>query len=337
MSRYARQLALPELSQAHQDFLKNTKLLMVGAGGLGAAALPWLAGAGIGHIKIADGDTVDVTNLHRQTIFRESDAGKNKAELAAEYLRGLNPEIKVTAIAQHVSGPIGDFDIILDGTDNFETKTLLNDISIETKTPLISASVEGFKGIAAIFAGFDRNAPCYHCLFPELPTDCKTCVEGGILGTVAGLAGLWQAHLTLCFLLGIGDAKPGTLITMDFKTMRTQQLLLHKDPACAKCGRANYGAKRPMTSVPSIPVIHPNNLKNCIIVDVRNDDEVAAEPIPGALHMQLDTIPERYSELPKDKLIAFACRSNKRSMSAAQYLRALGYENVCVMDRTVAA
>ncbi len=355
MKRYEKQLLLPGLTQAHQDFLKGTKLLMVGAGGLGAAALPYLAGAGIGHITIMDGDAVDITNLHRQTIFKELDVGKNKAECAAVYLRALNPDIEVTAIPRRICHPEAKpkdpapdkrdpsvaalsqddnkFDIILDGTDNFETKSLLNDISIRLKTPLIGASVEEFKGSVALFAGSDANAPCYHCLFPELPIDCVNCNDAGILGTVPGLAGMYQAHLALCFLLGIGDIGPGTVLSLDFQTMRMQHLKLPKNPECGVCKKSPYGAQRRMTTAPKIPLIHPDDLQNHIIVDVRNDDEVAADPITGALHIRLDTIPARYNELPKDKLLAFACVSNVRSRRAAEYLYGLGYTNVCVMDR----
>lgn len=338
MSRYEKQLLLPELTQGHQDLLKNTKLLMVGAGGLGAPALPYLAGAGIGHITIVDDDIVDVSNLHRQTIFKTSDAGKNKAELTATYLRELNPEIKVTAVPQRLNpgDDIDGFDIILDGTDNFESKQLLNEISIRSKTPLVAASVEGFNGTIAIFAGFDKNSPCYHCLFPELPLDCKSCIEGGILGTVAGLAGLYQAHVTLSFLLGLNDIGPGTVLSLDFKTLRTQALHLEKNPECPACGKAGYGAQREKIEAPVIPLLHPDELKDHVVVDVRTFEETFEKPIENALHIPLQDIPERMNELPTDRPIAFICRSNRRSHIAAEYLYARGYTNVCVLDALAA-
>lgn len=341
--RYSRQMLIPEMTQAHQDHLKNTKLLMVGAGGLGAPALPYLAGAGIGTIAIVDHDVVDITNLHRQTIFKESDAGKNKAECAAAYLRALNPDITVISIAEKITpdnaGEIcNGFDILLDGCDNFETKSLLNEMSIKLKMALISASVEQFNGTASIFAGSNKNSPCYHCLFPELPLDCKSCSEAGILGTVAGLSGMMQAHLTLCFLLGLGQIAPGSVVSMDFKTMRTQALTLPKNPDCQICQNHSYGAKKtPMTNnALNIPLLHPDNITDHLIIDVRTEEEVSADPIEGALHMRLDTIPARYAELPQDKPLAFACASNIRSRRAAEYLYALGYTNVCVLDRLAA-
>ncbi len=335
--RYVRQLALPEMTQAHQDFLRGVKILMVGTGGLGAPALPYLAGAGVGHIAIADHDTVHISNLHRQTIFKTNEAGQGKAALAADYLRALNPEISVVAIAEKITAQNAEkicsgFDLILDGSDNFETKFLLNDISIQLKTPLLSASVEQFNGMAGLFAGF-ADAPCYRCLHPEMPQDACNCEEGGILGTVAGLAGMYQAHMALSFLLGLGDVAPGSVLSMDFRSMRTQMLRLAKDPECSCCSK-NYGAKKVMpVQPPSIPLVHPDDLRDHLIVDVRRDDEVETDPIGGALHMRLDTIPERYRELPQDKLLAFACSSNIRSRRAAEYLYGLGYRNVCVMDR----
>lgn len=330
MNRYAKQLALPELTDAHQQFLKNTKILMVGAGGLGAAALPYLAGTGIGHITIVDRDVVDITNLHRQTIYKTSDAGKHKATIAADYLKDLNPEITVHAITEKFKPEYAqNFDLLLDGSDNFDTKFLLNETSIKTKTPLITAAVEGFGGIAGIFAGF-ADAPCYGCLHPEIPLDACNCNDAGILGTSAGLAGMYQAHLTLCFLLGLGDVGPGTLLSFDFKNMRVQNLRLPKNPECEICAHQT-GTLR--TTPPALKIIPRSELGECVIVDVRTDEEVAADPIPGAVHIPMHTIPSRHTELPRNKKLALVCAHNVRSAHVARYLQDLGYEDVCVMDK----
>ncbi len=333
--RYQTQLALPQLTPEHQAYLKSMKILMVGAGGLGAPALPYLAGAGIGHIAIADYDTVAIKNLHRQTTYKEIDEGKNKAELTANYLRALNSDINIYAAPEKITAEnaatlCNGFDVILDGTDNFETKSLLNAVSIQLKIPLISASVEGFNGMAGIFAGF-TDAPCYHCLYPELPIDACNCNDGGVLGTAAGLTGLYQAHLTLCFLLGINDIGPGTILSFDFKNLRVQNLKLPKNKDCKHCTTPTTQIKKPPVK-PEIRLIHPNELQNHIIVDVRTHEEVANDPIEGALHYPLDTFTERYKELPKDRLLALACASNIRSQRAAEFLTAMGYDNVCVMD-----
>lgn len=347
MNRYARQLALPDFTDEQQKKLKRTCVAMVGAGGLGAAALPYLAGAGIGNITIYDHDTVDITNLHRQPIFTTAQAGQYKADLARDYLKNLNPEIDVFSCAQKItpenaweeftegtpSLTTRNFDLILDGSDNFETKTLLNFISIKTKTPLISASVDGYNGMAGIFAGYE-DAPCYRCLHPEIPLDCGNCAENGILGTVAGLGGLYQAHLALCYLLGNHGIDPGTVLALDFRYMRMQYLRLKKNPDCDYCNdRADKRATPHMTSARPIPLLHPDALENHLIIDVRTHEEVDIDPIPGALHIPLNDIPARYRELPKDRPLAFACASNVRSRRAANFMATMGYKNLFIMNR----
>ncbi len=354
--RYQRQLALPDITPAQQIALKQARLLFVGAGGLGAPALPYLAGAGIGHITIVDHDTVSRSNLHRQTIYTDAQEGRGKAEAAAAYLRALNPHCDIKALNQKLrhceddevrrGDPYGidcfadarndgfSYDLILDGSDNFETKDLLNRLSIAHKIPLISASVNRFEAQAGIFAGFAKSAPCYRCLFPEFPTEARNCNEAGVLGTAAGLAGLYQAHLALLYLLGIGDIGAGTVMTFDFKAMRIQKLSLPKDENCAHChnaaGEIATKQEKPMTDMLSLDELKQ---KDHLIVDVRTDGEIAADPIKGALHMELSTLPARYRELPEDKLLAFVCAGNVRSVQAAQFMAAMGRSNVCVLDK----
>ena len=357
--RYQRQIALPELNAAHQIKLKQTKLLYVGAGGLGSAALPYLAAAGIGHITITDHDEISHSNLHRQTIYQDSEAGINKAAAAAKYLQALNPHCDVRALpfkirhCEEGDNPTRqsrfavldcfanarndediNFDLILDGSDNFETKTLLNALSIATKTPLISASVNRFEGQAGIFAGFANNAPCYHCLFPELPSDARNCNEAGILGTSAGIVGLYQAHLTLCYLLGIGDIKEGTILSMDLKNLRITKLQLPKDQNCPHCrGATEEIAQEKEEKMAEMFSMDELKSKDHIIVDVRTDGEREADPIEGSLHMEISTLPSHYKELPTDKLLAFVCAGNVRSVKAADFMTAMGYDNVCILDK----
>lgn len=336
MQRYSRQIALPEIGPAGQKKLSAAHIAVIGAGGLGAAALPYLAAAGIGKITIIDHDVVSLPNLHRQTIYQDGEVGHSKTELAANYCRALNPDIEVKFFNQKLTDDNASicegYDLLLDGSDNFETKTLLNKISIETQTPLITASVNQWAGQCGIFAGYLEDAPCYHCLFPELPNDARNCNEAGILGTSAGLTGTYQAHLTLLYLLGL--ATTGTVLSLDFKTLRLNTLMLHKDPACSCC--AGQNAARPVDDAPALPEILPlESLRahDHVIVDVRTDPEIAADPIAGALHMEITTIPAHYRELPSDKLLAFVCAGNVRSVQAAQYMRAMGYANVCVLDK----
>jgi len=313
---------------------------MVGAGGLGAAALPYLAGAGIGHITIYDEDSVDLTNLHRQTIFKTDDKGRSKAKIAGEYASALNPHIIVSAVPERLNASTvlpQKYDLIFDGSDNFETKSFLNNLSVKTKTPLIGASVNQYAGQCGIFAGFAADKPCYHCLFPTLPDDARNCNEAGVLGTAAGLTGLYEGHMAILFLAGLDGAAPGDFLSFDFKTHRLQSILASKDPACAHCTTAGENWTHPkekedkkMIEILSMEALKP---KDHIIVDVRTRGEIEADPIHGALHIEVSEIPARHEELPKDKLLAFVCAGNVRSMQAAEYLSALGYDNVVVLDK----
>ncbi len=335
MTRYARQLALPEISSAQQERLGASHIVMVGAGGLGAAALPYLAAAGIGKITIIDNDTVSISNLHRQTIYQDGEAGQGKAEAAAQYCRALNPDIEVIAIAERFDGVLPSCDLILDGSDNFETKSALNEASIKMGVPLIAASVNQWQGQVGVFAGFAKGGPCYHCLFPELPSDARNCNEAGILGTSAGLTGMWQAHMALCFLLGLENVRAGQVLSFDFKHFRMQSVSLNKDENCAHCreGQAQwtpYKAENKMSELISMSELAK---KKHLIVDVRTAGEIAADPIEGALHMEVSTVPSRYDELPRDTLLAFVCAGNVRSVQAVEYLSALGFDNVCVLDK----
>jgi len=339
-ARYERQMALPEIGPAQQERLSRSKIIIVGAGGLGAAALPYLAAAGIGHITIADHDAVSRNNLHRQTIYQDVQAGKSKAELAAQYAAALNPEITVRAASDKISAEnatriCGEFDLILDGSDNFQTKSLLNQISVKTGTPLIAASVNQFAGQLGVFAGYAKDRPCYHCLFPDLPADARNCNEAGILGTSAGLTGLYQAHLTLLYLLGIGDIAPGVFLSLDFKALRVQKLTAQKDSACPHCSSADEIWKAPqMTQDIEMFTMADLASKDHVIIDVRNDDEVEADPLEGnVVHIALPEIPARMDELPADKLLAFVCAGNVRSFKAAEYAAARGMDNICVLDK----
>ncbi len=345
--RYERHLALPEITPAHQKRLKQARILMVGAGGLGAAALPYLAGAGIGHITIMDHDTVDVTNLHRQTIYKTSEVGQSKATLTADYIRSLNPYCDVMAIegrfgdAKIQNEELSGFDIILDGSDNFSTKILLNQTAISAKIPYITASVSRFEAMIAILAGHLQDAPCYNCLFPDTPKNACNCNESGVLGTVPGLAGLYQAHLTLCYLLGIGEVKTGTILSLQFDTFRLKMLQLEKDPSCPTC------SGQISASHPSRPEIRNEEILLCgrsdldpkrtLIIDVREPYETAADPVAGAVNIPLATLPQRLSDLPRDKRLALVCAANVRSRMGAQILRECGFDNVCILDKARAA
>ncbi|MCD8562636.1 MAG: ThiF family adenylyltransferase [Alphaproteobacteria bacterium] len=331
--RYSRHLALPDFSVTQQEMLARARILVVGAGGLGAAALPALAGAGVGHITIVDHDTISRSNLHRQTIYRDADVGQGKAEKAADYLRALNPEIEVEAVLSRFQEAdlSGDFALVLDGTDNFAAKIFLNDWAVENAVPLVSASVHQFKGQAGVFAGHRDDAPCYRCLFPDLPEMAPDCSTAGVLGTASGMMGLLQAHMALLYMAGLGDIKPGDFLQMDFLNFRLASFHVPKDTACKACGDkhekiAPVSGFAPLVALSELP-------SGTLIVDVREAVELEADPIPGALHIPLMTIPERMDDLPQDRPLAFVCAGNVRSRHAADYLTARGFTNIFVLDK----
>lgn len=351
MQRYARQLALPEVDLLKQEKLQQTTLLMVGAGGLGAAALPYLAGAGIGHIIIIDHDYVDITNLGRQTIYKSDEQGKNKARLTQAYLKNLNPDIKVTAITDKLDKENAtslitpyNIDIILDGSDNFATKALLNDLSLTLMRPLISASVNQFGGQIGIFEGYKSDKACYRCLFPEFPTDAKNCNEAGILGTSAGIIGLYQAHVALGYLTEIKEIKEKQFQIFNLKTIQSETILITKDINCPSCKNATHQAEKPtktnkdknMIEMISIDTL---NEQETAIIDVRQPEEITADPLKNPLikntpiNIPLPELINRLDELPTDQRLAFICAGNIRSRQAVEYLDAKGYEDICILDK----
>ena len=348
MERYIRQLSLPEIDLLKQEKLSETCILMVGAGGLGSPALPYLAGAGIGHIIIADHDTVDASNLHRQTIYRTSQAGRNKAELAGAYLESLNPEIRVSTIAEKLTedntGELltaYNIDIILDGSDNFATKALLNALSVALGIPLITASVNQFAGQIGIFEGYDSDKACYRCLFPEFPSDARNCNEAGILGTSAGIIGMLQAHLTLLCLLDIDQEKTENFWNINLKTLRIESFRAPKDSACPHCNHTQKNTQKPTKGKTMVEMIGIDQLndEDSVIIDVRQPEELLADPLNNDLitsapvNIPLPELTGRLDELPADKRLAFVCAGNIRSAQAAEYLSAKGYENICVLDK----
>lgn len=336
---YSRHMALPEFGVAEQLALKNAHILVVGAGGLGAAALPYLAGAGLGKITICDDDVVSKTNLHRQTIYTQDQEAHNKAELAARYIAALNPSVKVKAITTRFAEAQNDnYTLIFDGSDNFLTKSMLNELSVKHQVPLITASVNQIKGQCGIFAGYASDKPCYHCLFPELPKEARNCNEAGVLSTAAGLTGMYQAHLTILYLAGLYDTAPGTFLSFDFKTHRVQNLSVTKNPDCHTCNTEgevwSHTIQKQDKTMTEMISYDDLKTKDYVIVDVRTEGEIANDPIPeDVIHIEVSQIPARHEELPKDKTLAFVCAGNVRSVQAAEYLSALGYDNVIVLDK----
>lgn len=347
MERYSRQINLPEIGLTGQEKLKNSHIVMIGAGGLGSPALPYLAAAGIGMLTIIDHDTVDIHNLHRQTIYQTLQKGQSKAELTGTYLAALNPDITINTITEKLTADnaqelLGEQDLtlLLDGSDNFTTKSLLNDLSIALQKPLITASVNGFNGQIGIFEGYKDTQACYRCLFSDFPIDARNCNEAGILGTTAGIIGLYQAHIALCYLLEIEDIKAGQFYTFNLKSIRTDCLNTLKNPACPHCQNAKKSTRQEKkTKMADLINIKDLNDQPTIIVDVRQPEELLADPVRHPLithrplHIPLPELLARRNELPTDKRIAFLCAGNIRSRQAADYFSAQGMDNVCILDK----
>ena len=348
--RYARHLALPEVGAAGQEKLKRARILMVGAGGLGSPMGLYLAAAGVGRIGIADFDAVDPSNLQRQVLYGTDSVGRPKLQAAAERLRGLNPHTEVVPhpvrlSAENALSIISAYDIVVDGTDNFAARYLVNDACALLGKPNVYASIFRFEGQVSVF--WAGKGPCYRCLFPEPPPSglVPSCAEGGVLGVLPGVVGALQATEAVKLVLGIGEPLIGTLLTYDALTMTFRRLTLRKDPACALCGPRRSitqlidyeqfcGAKRPQEEPVPVPEITVEELKarmgkgGVVVVDVREAHELEICRLQGTKHIPLGEIPQRFKELEPGAEILVHCRSGARSAKAVSFLQQQGYKKV---------
>jgi adenylyltransferase/sulfurtransferase len=350
--RYSRHLIMPEVGMEGQLKLKRARVLLVGTGGLGAPLGLYLAAAGVGTLGIVDFDKVDFTNLQRQVAFGTTDVGRPKIEAAAERLGNLNPEIQIKSYETQLTSEnaleiFRDYDIIVDGTDNFPTRYLVNDACVLLGKPNVYGSIFRFEGQASIFGYPD--GPCYRCLYPEPPPPglVPSCAEGGVLGVLPGIIGSIQAMETLKLILKTGDPLVGRLLLFDALGMKFRELKLRKNPDCPVCGTSpsitklidypefcgirGEEAPAPQTSVPEIA---PRELKarldrgdDLYILDVREPHEYQICNIGGHL-IPLGDLPRRVSELDSAREIVAHCRSGKRSAEAAEFLRKAGFKKI---------
>jgi len=352
IERYSRHLIMPEVGMDGQLKLKQAKVLCIGTGGLGAPLGLYLAAAGVGRIGLVDFDRVDDSNLQRQVLFSTKDVGRPKIEAAADRLRGLNPDIQIDTFDTHLSSDnaldiLKDYDIIVDGTDNFPTRYLVNDASVLLKKPNVYGSIFRFEGQITIFG--DPNGPCYRCLYPEPPPPglVPSCAEGGVLGVLPGIVGSIQTAETLKLIIGKGESLIGRLLLFDALAMRFRELKLRKNPDCPMCGThptitklIDYAefcgvrgeeAPAPQTSVPEIT---PRELKTRLdrgddlyILDVREPHEYQICNLGGHL-IPLGDLSKRASELDSSREIVVHCRSGKRSAEAVEFLQRAGFRKV---------
>lgn len=239
LDRYARHLVLPQIGGAGQQRLKSASVAVVGAGGIGAAVIPALAGGGVGHITIIDGDTVDLSNLQRQPLFRTEDVGRFKANLAAEFVRDRNPHVRVVSHStrldrENVGDLLAGHDLVIDGTDNFMTRLIVSDACVTVGLPLVSAAAQQFQGQVGLF----RGQPCYRCFVGDAfdADDCDTCAELGVLGALTGTVGNFAALMAIRDLARIGDAAEARLHLFDGLTLEWRTMRLPADAECRACG-----------------------------------------------------------------------------------------------------
>ena len=351
-ARYARQTILPEMGLQGQARLKASTVLIVGVGGLGAPSATYLAAAGVGRLVLVDADTVDVSNLHRQPLFTEADAGRLKVQVASERLAALNPHVRIATHAerlgtQNALNLVRQADVVVDGTDTFATRYLVNDACVLSGVPNIFASISRFSGQASVFGARlpdGGRGPCYRCLFPEPPPagTVPPCAEGGVLGVVPAFFGTVQATEALKLLLGLGEPLVGRLLLADLLVSSFRTLRVDRDPACLVCGDQpsirsltdSAAACGPtMASVPEMTVHDLKALrdagKNPFVLDVREPDEYEAANIDGAL-IPLGELPERVGELEShrdDDVLVVHCRSGARSARAVEFLQLQGFTN----------
>ncbi|HXW62816.1 MAG TPA: molybdopterin-synthase adenylyltransferase MoeB [Candidatus Acidoferrales bacterium] len=350
--RYSRHLIMPEVGMDGQLKLKQARVLCIGTGGLGAPLGLYLAAAGVGQIGLVDFDVVDFTNLQRQVLFGTTDVGRPKITAAADRLRNLNPEIRIDAIEARLSSEnalelFRDYDIIVDGTDNFPTRYLVNDACVLLGKPNVYGSIFRFEGQITVF-GYPEG-PCYRCLYPEPPPPglVPSCAEGGVLGVLPGIVGTIQAAETLKLIIGKGQPLVGRLLLFDALGMKFRELKLRKNPDCPVCGThptvtklidyAEFcgirGEEAPGT-VTNIPEMMPKELKSRLdrgddlyILDVREPHEYQICNLHGHL-IPLGELPQRVHELDSSREIVAHCRSGKRSAEAVEFLQKAGFRKI---------
>jgi molybdopterin/thiamine biosynthesis adenylyltransferase/rhodanese-related sulfurtransferase len=347
--RYSRHFSLPGFGSEKQAKLKNACILCVGAGGLGSPALLYLAAAGIGHLGIIDGDAVELSNLQRQVIFSVTDIGKKKAFAARDKLLQLNPDIHINAYAEQLTvdnafDRLKNYDVILDGTDNYETRYLINDVCYFLKKPLIFASIFQFEGQCAVFNAAD-NSPCYRCLYSAPPPAglIPDCAEGGVLGILPGILGTLQATEAIKLITDMGTSLTGRLLLYHALKMEFREVVIHANPDCILCGLNTPFAQLPRYEVHCavsasstlIEEITPARLKQMFfqekelyLLDVRESYEYDICHLENAVLIPLNQLPAKLFILDKKKSIVVYCKSGIRSQKAVNFLKEAGFENL---------
>ena len=353
VARYSRHLIMPEVGMEGQLKLKAARALCIGVGGLGSPVLLYLAAAGVGKIGLVDFDEVDYSNLHRQIIHGTPDVGRSKLDSAKARINALNPEVEVVThemalSSENALGLFADYDLVVDGTDNFPTRYLVNDACVIGGKPNVYGSIFRFEGQASVFA--TKDGPCYRCMFPEPPPPglVPSCAEGGVLGILPGVVGMLQATEAIKLILGVGESLVGRFLLFDALKMRFRELKVRKDPDCPVCGEhptvtqlidyeqfcgiAPTATAAATSSTEDADEATVEELKtrldrheSFLLLDVREPQEFEICRIPGSVLIPLGDLPSRLFELEgRDDMIVH-CKSGVRSGKAVKLLREAGY------------
>jgi adenylyltransferase/sulfurtransferase len=364
LARYSRHLLLPELKAAGQRRIKAARVLCIGAGGLGSPAGLYLAAAGVGTIGFVDFDQVDISNLQRQILYGTKDVGRQKLEAARARIHDANPNVEVVShdcrfTSENAQDVIAPYDVIIDGSDNFPTRYLSNDVCVFARKPNIYGSVFRFEGQASVFAPH-LGGPCYRCLFPEPPPPgaAPGCAEAGVLGVLPGIIGLVQATEALKLIIGTGETLVGRLMHFDALKMKFREFKLRRDPECPVCGE-HPTISRPIDyerfcgaqtagdafeSDGAVPSVSVQELKRKMdarerltLVDVREPWEYDIAQITGSRLIPLGDLQERLTELPREGILVIQCHSGVRSEQGARLLQEAGFANVYNLEGGIEA
>jgi adenylyltransferase/sulfurtransferase len=361
--RYSRHLIIPDVAMDGQKRLKNAKVLCVGAGGLGAPTMMYLAAAGVGTLGVVDFDVVDESNLQRQVIHSQADIGKPKVESAAETARGINPLIQINVHNMRLDNDnvmelFSQYDLIVDGTDNFATRYMVNDACVLLNKPYVWGSIYRFDGQASVF--WSEHGPCYRCLYPEPPPPgmVPSCAEGGVLGVLCASIGSMQVNEAIKVLTGVGEPLVGSLMVYDALEMTYRKIKVRKDPNCRVCGPnaditelIDYEAfcgvvSEEAAEAASGSTITPAELKDLqesdkpiFLVDVREPAEWEIVRIPGATLIPKDQIlrGDALATLPQDKQIVLYCKSGVRSAECLAAVKQAGFKDAVHVQGGVSA
>jgi molybdopterin/thiamine biosynthesis adenylyltransferase/rhodanese-related sulfurtransferase len=335
--RYSRQMILPEIGEMGQQKLQNARVLVIGAGGLGCPVLQNLAAAGVGNIRIVDGDVVDETNLHRQLLYTLKDCGKSKAEAAKKAILKLNPDIIVTVYpdfftAQNATQIIQDYQIIVDCTDAIAVRYLINDVAVAKRIPVVYASIHKFEGQVSVFNY--KNGPSYRCLFPEQEglNAVPNCAVSGVLGVLPNTIGTLQATEVLKIILEIGEVLSGKLLLYDGLHFQTQLIDFVKNPKAIEKGMINglqlLNNKKQIENLSPEAFLEKCNQLGIVVIDVRELEETPEFKANNVIRIPLSMLEDYSKKMDKNQEIVLFCQTGQRSLAAMNYLKKSGFVGV---------